>query len=432
MGSYLHILIAAIFCTSFLSAEVAVKRLISRDQIVQVLGGGWDHNANNQPELLALHQPVDSLALSEVVYYEDAGVDTLAVLWHHRLGAGTPAYIVDAGVTDLDGDRLPEIAVLLHYQTLEDKSAPYWLEVFDWSSETGTFSTEPTSRWNYRGRGISYLRPRQMVVADLDVDGNDELVIAMGSPDRMVLIADWGPTGLQVYKELRNREMISGPWPFNVAVADLNGDLRMDILIVGQGQTPEMLAYINGLGDFHATSVTTTVSEPVLPAISATGDLNGDGQEEIILPHTDGSLTLVSLAGPALRGVALDTEIPNLLDLAAVDLDGDDASEIVYLLAGGTVTTNDTRFVTPVTREQLLSRLPDGVAPPLRYQSFAVLPASVKSPPVIVLPVHTETGSFVALTEIGEPLSRQLPLPPYEVTRVTEPEPITGLGKGER
>lgn len=432
MGSYLHILIAALFCTSFLSAEVAVKRLISRDQIVQVLGGGWDHNANNQPELLALHLPVDSLASSEVVYYEDTGVDTLAVLWHHQLGAETPAHIVDAGVTDLDGDRLPEIAVLLRYQTLEDKSAPYWLQVFNWNPDAGTFSTEPTSRWNYRGQGISYLRPRQMVVADLDVDGNDELVIAMGSPDRMVLIADWGPTGLQVYKELRNHEMISGPWPFNVAVADLNGDLRMDILIVGQGQTPEMIAYINGLDDFHATSVATTVSEPVLPAISATGDLNGDGQEEIILPHTDGSLTLISLAGPALRGMALDTEIPNLLDLAAVDLDGDGASEIVYLQADGTVTSNDTRFVTPVTREQILPRLPDGVAPPLRYQSFAVLPASVKSPPVIVLPVHTDTGSFITLTAMGEPLSRQLPLPPYEAVRPTEPGPFIEHEKGRQ
>ena len=432
MRSYLHILIAALLCTSLLSAEVAVKRLISRDQIVHVLGGGWDHNANNQPELLALHQPVDSLGLSEVVYYEDTGVDTLTVLWRYRLEAEIPAHIVDAAVTDLDGNQLPEITVLLNYQTLEDKSAPYWLQVFDWNPDAGTFSMTPTSRWNYRGRGISYLRPRQMAVADLDVDGDDELVIAVGSPDRMVLIADWGPAGLQVYKELRTREMVSGPWPFNIAVADLNGDLRKDILIVGQGQAPAMLAYINGLDDFQVTSVTTTADEPVLPAISATGDLNGDGQEEIILPHVDGSLTLVSFAGPALGGTALDTEIPNLLDLAAIDLDGDGTSEIVYLQADGTVTTNDARFVTPVTSEQLLSRLPDGVAQPLRCQSFAVLPASVKSPPVIVLPIHTDTGSFITLTEMGEPLSRQLPLPPYEAVRPAEPEPFAKHEEGSQ
>ena len=374
--------------------------------------------------MLALHQPVDSLGLSEVVYYEDTGVDTLTVLWRYRLEADIPAHIVDAGVTDLDGDQLPEVTVLLHYQTLEDKSAPYWLQVFDWNSETGTFSTAPTFRWNYRGRGISYLRPRQMAVADLDVDGNDELVIAIGSPDRMVLIADWGPTGLQVYKELKVRETVSGPWPFDVAVADLNGDLRTDILIVGQGRAPEMLAYINGRYDFHAMSVTTTADKPVIPATSASGDLNGDGQEEIILPHTDGSLTLVSMAGPALRGVALDAEIPNLLDLAAIDLDGDGTSEIIYLQADGTITTNDNRFVTPVTGEEIRSRLPDGVALPLRCQSFVVFPASVKSPPVIVLPVHTDTGSFITLTEVGVPLSRQLPLPPYKAVQPTEPEAL--------
>ena len=430
MGSRLHILIAALFCTSLLPAEVAVKRLVSRDQIAHVLGGGWDYNANNHPELLVLLEPVDSLAPSEVMYYEETGVDTLAVLWHHRLEAETPARIVDAAVTDLDGNQRPEITILLHYQTLDDKSAPYWLQVFDWNPDAATFSTEPTARWNYRGRGISYLRPRQMAVSDLDTDGDDELVIATGSPDRMVLIADWGPAGLQVFKELRSKEMASGPWPFSVAVADFNGDLRLDILIVAHGRPPKMLAYINGLDDFIATSIATPGGEAILPAVSATGDLNGDGQEEVILAHTDGSLTLVSLAGPALRATMLDTEIPNLLDLATADLDGNSTSEIIYLQADGTITTNDARFVTPVTGEQILSRLPESVTPPLRYRSFAVLPAREERPPLIVLPVHTITGAFITLAEIGEPLPGQLPLTPYEVADTTTPVPFAVQEEG--
>ncbi|GAF68825.1 unnamed protein product, partial [marine sediment metagenome] len=138
----------------------------------------------------------------------------------------------------------------------------------------------------------------------------------------------------------------------------------------------------------------------------------------------DGSLTLVSLAGPALRATMVDTEIPNLLDLATADLDGNSTSEIIYLQADGTITTNDTRFMTPVTGEQILSRLPESVTPPLHYRSFAVLPAREERPPLIVLPVHAITGAFIALAEIGEPLPRQLVPTPYEVADTTTPVPF--------
>ncbi|MFB0515428.1 MAG: FG-GAP-like repeat-containing protein [Candidatus Neomarinimicrobiota bacterium] len=425
MGARLYILIAPLFIVSLLPAEVTIKGLISQNQTIHVLDGGWDHNANGRLELLALQAPTDSLTPSEVVYYEDTGADTLRALWRYRLGAQALAMLVDAGVTDLDGNQRPEITVLIHYYTLEASSAPDWLLVFDWDENSTTFSAEPTFRWNYRSGGISYLRPRQLRVTNLDAKGDNELVIATRSPDRMVLIADWGPTGLRASKELRSRQMSSGPWPFSIAVADFNGDMRGDILVVGHGGPSSLLAYINGREDFYEVAITAPSGEMVRTTALATGDLNGDGQEEVILPHTDGSLTLVSLAGPTLDAAALDTEISNLIDLAITDLDGDGAGEIIYLQADGTITTNNARFVTPVTAPQLLSQMPESATPPLQFHSFAVLPAREERPAIIILPVHSASGAFIAFAEVGEPLPKQLPLPPYAAARQPLPTEIT-------
>jgi hypothetical protein len=406
--------------TSFVSAEVTINRIVTQGQSVTVLGGGWDFNMNSHLELLALLEPADSLAASEIVYYELSPADTLHALWRYRLEVETLALFIDAGVTNLNGDQRPEITALLHYQTLEENSAPRWLWVFDWDNAANMFSTEPTTRWDYRGRGISYLRPRQLVAADLNTDGDDELVITTGSPDRMVLIADWSASGMKVLKEFRSREMAMGPWPFSVALADFDGDTRQDILVIGHGRPRNLPVYLNRRDDFHATSISIPDVGMILPEAIATSDLNNDGQEEVILPNADGSLTLVNLTGRTLSAAVLGTEIPDLIDLNTVDLDGDGTTEMIYLQADGTITTNDSRFITPITREQILAGLPVDLTPPLDYHSLAVIPATQQRPAVLILPVHTLTGAFITFSDVGEPHPLELALPSLEMAR---PEP---------
>ncbi|UCH09935.1 MAG: VCBS repeat-containing protein [Fidelibacterota bacterium] len=415
--------------TSFVSAEVTINRIVTQGQSVTVLGGGWDFNMNGQLEILALLEPADSLAASEIGYYELSQADTLLTLWRYRLEIETLALFSDASVTNLNGDQRPEITALLYYQTLEDRSTPRWLWVFDWDDAANMFSAEPTTQWNYRGQGISYLRPRQLVAADLNTDGDDELVITTGSPDRMVLIADWSPNGMRVHKVFRSRAMALGPWPFSVALADFDGDTRQDILVIGHGRPRTLPVYLNRRDDFHAISISIPEVEMVLPEAIATSDLNNDGQEEVILPHTNGSFTLINLTGRTLSAAVLDTRIPNLVDLKTVDLDGDGTTEMIYLQADGTITTNDTRFVTPITREQILSNLPADLTPPLDYHSLAVIPATEQRPSILLLAVHTLTGAFISSSEMGEPRPLELALPTWDLARpeaVSDIEIITG------
>ena len=423
MESPHKILLLFLLLVGALSAQLSIKRVDAPGQTVRVVEAGRDMNANGRFELLTIHDPVDTLAPSEAVYYEHAGPDSLAVLWRYRLDASTLSRIVDAGITDLDGDGLPEITILLHVEAQADTVVPAWLRVFAWDTAAVSFSAHPSLLWDYRGRGTSYLRPRQLAIADLDGDGDDELVIPIGSPDRMLLVADMGPDGLRARDVLRPKPLMSGPWPLSVALADFNGDQHIDFLAIGDGRPPKLLAYISGPDGLTAMPIALPAGARLRPGASTTGDLNGDGQQEVILSHLDGSLTLVSIADTRLRATVLATQLTNLVDLAAIDLDGDGTTELIYLADDGTISTNDARFIAPLTSAQLLTQLPPAGRSPV-YSSFVPFYTLAGDAVTVALPIQTDQGILLALADMSELALQSVPV--VELGEPTPAEPLSG------
>ena len=417
MGSYPYILfLTAFFFAGFLPAEVQIQQLAPQHQRVHILEAGADHNANNIPEFLILYEPTDTLGISELVYYESTRFDSLSVIWRYRLAPERPAFIKDAAITDIDGDQRPEITAVLLFQTLENNTIPKWLWVFRWDSTVGSFSRTPDITWNYNSQGISYLRPQQLEIADVDHNGDDELLVATGSPERMVLVVDWEPSGLRARNRLRSSSMATGPRPIRIAPADFNGDMQDDILVITHGQPRRISVYMNGRTIFRDVSLELPRAKTILPRATATGDLDGDGQEEAVLVHDDGSLTLISMTGPRLGTTPLDTRIDNLIDLNIANIDSDSALEMIYLHSDGTVTTNDTRFA-GITREDLRSALPAGVESQASYSELHVIPATDLDPAKILFPAHTPQMAYIAASDLGEPGPEQLPV-------LAEPEPV--------
>jgi hypothetical protein len=421
LGNYSYILLlTAFFFASFLPAQVKIQPLTSQHQRIQILDAGWDYNNNDLPEILAIHEPTDSLAPSEVVLYEQGNNDSLIAIWSYQLAPDALAKFTDAAITDLDRDQIPEITATLLFQTLENRSTPQWLWVFKWDNENRTFSNEPDITWGYRGRGISYLRPRQLAVADLDRNGDDELIVVTGSPEKMILIVDYESQGLRASNQLRPSGLVTGSRPFSVAVADFDGNLRDDILVVGHGQPRRLSAYLNQRTDFREVPLELPQAKTILHGATATGDLDSDGQEEAVLVHGDGSLTLISMTGPRLGATPLDTRIENLVDLSMADIDGDSAFEMIYLQSNGTVSTNDARFVNPVTSEELRIALPAGLEAPASYSHFHVIPATRLDPARILFPVYTPQMVFIASSALGEPRPEQPPGPTPQPTAITQ------------
>lgn len=180
--------------------------------------------------------------------------------------------------------------------------------------------------------------PRALALADLNGDGAADIVTANQGPNSMnlndtitVLLSDGaGGSGSRT-------DYVVGLAPASLAIGDMNGDGDLDIVTAAGGHA--VILQGDGMGGFAAPMM---FALPFLSTVSlAVGDVNGDDDLDLVAAFDSGAAVLLG-DGEGGLGPAVEYNLREFTaSLALGDMDGDDDLDIVTAnddgLGGGMV-----------------------------------------------------------------------------------------------
>lgn len=216
-----------------------------------------------------------------------------------------------SGVTavDLDGDGRDEVAF-----TNFSPSA-IWVSAAHAEGLLGAFSSYP----------VAGVWPVAITAADVDRDGHPDLAAVSNSGEAVTVLRGDGGGGFSSSWSGK-----AGSYPMDVHVADLDGDGIPDLAVADQGpvEGDSTAAVMHGHGDgtFDMPSLFEVGN---FPASIAIGDLNGDGRPDLVVANQYyGAMSVLLATGPGT--FAPQQQYPETgTGVALADLDGDGRPEIL-------------------------------------------------------------------------------------------------------
>ncbi len=165
--------------------------------------------------------------------------------------------------------------------------------------------------------------PFHVVATDLNTDGKQDIVAA--SPSNKVSVRLGNGNG--TFQSPVTYTVGSGPR--TLAIADFNGDNKIDVAVSNSGDDSLTVSLLLGNGD-GTLQAAVPVNVGGRPQGLVTGDLNGDGKPDLVAADTNSIIVLINNGNGTFQGpVPYPAGITQPLNLALADFNGDDKLDVV-------------------------------------------------------------------------------------------------------
>ena len=188
---------------------------------------------------------------------------------------------------------------------------------------TGTFSNAITF-----STGNSSA-PRAIAVADVNGDGKLDMLTANSSNNALGVLLG---TGTGNFGTVSQYSTGAGSTPYAIAVADVNGDGKLDVLTANYGNSTASVLLGTGTGTF-GNAITFSTGNSSTPYAIAVADVNGDGKLDVLTANYGNSTSSVLLGtGTGSFGAAtsFSTDANSTpRDIVVADVNGDHRPDLL-------------------------------------------------------------------------------------------------------
>ena len=195
--------------------------------------------------------------------------------------------------------------------------------------------------------------PLQTVIADLDGDGKPDLIVGDAYGGEISIYRNISTNGSLTAGSFASRVILPGITgtydnPYSIAVADLDGDSRLDIIAINaDSNVVSIYRNISSPGTLTTNSFATRIDLSGGNTMRglAVQDLNGDGLPEIVTANAGDNTISVYQNLSTVGNIAFATRVnfataSGPQGLAIGDLDGDGNPDVAVTCSGGTPTVS--------------------------------------------------------------------------------------------